>query len=202
MSQFIVFEGPDGSGSTLHTRLLSEKLQLIGIDTITTKEPSDGPIGTQIRERLHSYDNIDPLDLQKMFVADREWHLKNVIEPGLDSGKIVISDRYFHSTICYGQALGLGLDMLKNLNKDFMQPNLTFFLLPSLEVCKERMGRREKHDSLEEDSLQQKVYEYYKKMAQEDESIKVIDNSGEKEKVADEIFAIAEQELKLLAPST
>ena len=187
-SIFIVLEGPDGSGTTLHTRLLYEKLIENGLDAISTFEPTEGPQGSRIRKILSSNDPIDPVKLQKMFVKDREWHIENVIEPALQKNKIVISDRYFHSTIAYGMALGIDKEILENMNKKFIQPDLTFFLLPPFEVCSERMKRREKLDSLEKEELQRVVYNNYLKMAEDDKSIAKIDTSGEKSNVARIIY--------------
>jgi len=186
----IVFEGPDGSGTTLHTALLAEHLQAEGLDVLTTCEPTDGPIGQQIRDTLHSGEELSPASLQELFVQDRAWHLEHVIQPALDAGKTVITDRYLHSTLAYGQALGLPLKWLKDLNKDFIQPDVLFLLLPPYEICVERMGRREKHDSLEEESIQHKVYGAYRSLAEADPSIHVIDTSGEKQEVAEEIFNV------------
>jgi thymidylate kinase len=76
------------------------------------------------------------------------------------------------------------------MNKKFIQPDVLFFLLPSYEVCSERMGYRETRDALEEDSIQRRVYAYYQAMAEELPSVHVIDTSGEKDVVADEIYTI------------
>ena len=191
MPPFIVFEGPDGSGTSLHAKLLYNRLLEEELPVISTFEPTDGPIGSAIRKKLNSHDDILPDELQKLFVKDREWHVSEVIEPALKEGSIVITDRYYHSTICYGQAQGLEEQWLKNLNKDFIQPNLTLFLLPPFEICKRRMGRRKQHDSLEDNELQMKVYEMYNKMAREDPSIIVVDTSDEKETVANLIYESA-----------
>ncbi|MDP7247672.1 MAG: dTMP kinase [Candidatus Peribacteraceae bacterium] len=197
MPPFIVFEGPDGSGTSLHAKLLFKRLLEAKLSVISTFEPTDGPIGSIIREKLKSHDEIPPDELQKLFVKDREWHISEVIKPALGKGSIVISDRYYHSTICYGKALGLDETKLKNLNKDFIQPQVVFFLLPPFEVCKERMSRREHHDSLEGNELQMKVYEMYKKMAEEDPSIIVVDTSEEKEEVAENIYKHVCKKLEL-----
>ncbi len=187
---FIVFEGPDGCGTSLHAKLLAEKLESEGIEVLQTFEPTDGPIGIQIRDALHQRDTISPKDLQTMFCEDRAWHLEKVIQPALINGRTVISDRYFHSTIAYGLALGLSEKLLRELNKDFIQPDVLFYLLPPYEVCAERMGRREKHDALEEEDIQKKVYGIYTRLAEEDKNAFIIDTSGEKPDVADDIYDI------------
>ena len=194
---FIVFEGPDGSGTTLHAKLLEERLSREGLCVLRTFEPTDGPIGTQIRQTLHSSKPLSPDSLQELFCKDREWHLENVIRPALAEGTVVISDRYLHSTLAYGQALGLKKNYLRELNKDFIQPDVLFFLLPPYEVCAERMSKRKKHDALEESELQRKVYDIYHEIAYEFPEGHVIDNSGGKAKVAGGIFDLAQEGMKV-----
>jgi len=189
---FIVFEGPDGCGTTLHTKMLADNLGE-DFEVLTTFEPTDGPIGRQIRTILHSGEELSPGPLQELFTKDRAWHLEQIIKPALNEGKIVITDRYLQSTIAYGQALGLPLEWLKDLNKDFIQPDMIFLLLPPYEVCADRMGRRDKLDSLEKESIQHKVYDSYRALAEEDSSIHVIDSSGKKEEVSDEIYSIVQK---------
>ncbi|MBU2259821.1 dTMP kinase [Patescibacteria group bacterium] len=193
---FIVFEGPDGSGTTLHAKLLEERLSREGLGVLRTFEPTDGPIGAKIRESLHSGEPISPAPLQELFCKDRAWHLENVIQPALAEGTVVICDRYLHSTLAYGQALGLQKNYLRELNKDFIQPDVLFFLLPPYEVCSERMSKRKKHDALEENTLQRKVYDIYLELSKEFPEGHVIDNSGSKAKVSADIFALVQEEMR------
>ena len=187
--RFIVLEGPDGSGTTLHSRLLAERLQKEGVPVLVTAEPTDGPIGRFIRMLLKGEERVPSSALQLLFTADRAWHVENVIRPALAEGKTVISDRYAPSTIAYGMALGLDQDWLKNLNKEFIQPDREIFALPPLAVCLERLGRREERDILEQENLQEKIHAAYAALAKEDRSIAVIDTSGAKEDVAEQILS-------------
>lgn len=193
---FIVFEGPDGSGTTLHARLLAERLRQEGAPVLSTFEPTEGPIGTKIRQMLHSGETLSPAALQELFCKDRAWHLQTVVKPALAQGSVVISDRYSESTLAYGETQELDLEWLKNMNKDFIQEECLFYLLPPFKVCAERMGRREKHDALEEAGFQRQVYDVYKRMAEEDPSCHIIDTSGAKEEVADTIYEIVHQCLR------
>ena len=189
-AKFIVFEGPDGAGTTLHSRLLVKRLENEGHKVLLTAEPTDGPIGKFIREKLkkpvgaNSYTSLPANALQLLFTADRAWHLATVIEPALKDGKIVICDRYIPSTLIYGEALGLPIQWLKDLNKNFIQPDQLFFLLPLFEVCLERLSRRTERDSFEQEELQRRVYEGYERMAKQDSTIRIFDTAGDKEAVA------------------
>lgn len=185
---FIVLEGPDGSGTTKHCMLLTKRLQQDGRSVLSTFEPTDGPIGSAIRSDLRAGVSFTPLALQRRFCSDRAWHLKSVIEPALAAGTTVISDRYLHSTLAYGSALGVLRNDLDDMNKNFIRPDVTFFLLPPFEVLQERMNRRDHTDALEQETLQRKVYDAYRALAAEDPTIIVIDTSGELEEVAKEIY--------------
>lgn len=185
---FIVLEGPDGSGTTLHSALLAKRLEAQGLKVLCTFEPTDGPIGAAIRRDLDRGVAFSPLELQKRFCSDRAWHLKEVISPALRAGSIVISDRYIPSTLAYGEALGVRREELEKMNKDFIQPSLLFLLLPPFGVCAERLASRAKLDALEEATFQRRVYDLYVRMAGEDPSMIVIDTSGPKHAVAEEIY--------------
>lgn len=112
MSLFITLEGPDGSGKTrqvesLHRHLLSHKL-----DVVLTCEPGGTPIGDQIREVLFNLDNtaMDPRTEFLLFSASRAQHVAEKIKPLLERGTIVLSDRYFDSSLAY-QGFGHGLNL-------------------------------------------------------------------------------------------
>ncbi|MBI3335953.1 dTMP kinase [Candidatus Peregrinibacteria bacterium] len=195
MAPFIVLEGPDGSGTTLHSGLLASTLRSQGKNIVLTAEPTDGPIGKFIRIQLKGeHTPLPPDALQLLFTADRAMH-QTFIRDALHQNTVVISDRYSHSTIAYGEALGCDRDWLKNTNNKFIQPDCTIFLLPPLSVCLERVARRENKDSLEATDLQQKVYAAYERLAKEDPSIHVVDTSGNKNEVSKKILEIVSKNL-------
>lgn len=188
---FIVFEGPDGAGTTLHSRLLAEKLISEGHRVILTAEPTDGPIGTWIRTNLRTesaHSPLSPQALQLLFCADRAEHIEKVIKPALAEGKIAISDRYTLSTIAYGGTFGVDREWLKKINEGFLKPDVTILALPSIAVCMERLGRREVRDMFEKEELQEKIHAAYRALAQEHASIAVVDTSGEKATAAEHIW--------------
>lgn len=185
--RFIVLEGPDGSGTTTHARLLAQSLKARGEDVLLTFEPTDGPIGAFIREQLFKK-QLKAQELQILFTADRAWHVNHVLKPALDEGKTVVCERYWLSTIIYADALGIESSTLSAVNAQFIQPDLQLFLLPSLDVCLKRIGQRAERDMLEEDSLQKRVYDGYLSKAAEF-GISLIDTAGDKESVAQEILA-------------
>lgn len=187
--RFIVLEGPDGSGTTLHTAMLADRLRAKGIEVLQTCEPTSGPIGVFIREHLKKQ-TLPSNALQLLFTADRAWHLTNEVIPALERGSTVISDRYALSTVVYAEALGIDPIGLQQVNDRFVKPDVQLLLLPPFEVCQERLGKRIERDILEEDSLQKRVYEAYKKRAEE-QGIPLIDSSMNKETTADAILQYA-----------
>ena len=188
---FIVLEGPDGAGTTTHAKFLAERLQQEGKEVVLTAEPSEGPIGGWIRERLNDATPLSPAALQMLFCADRAEHLRSVIEPALAAGKIVVCDRYIPSTIVYGESVGLDIHWLKNLNTNFRQPDAVILLLPPREICRERLRKRAAHDLFEQEELQDKVYAAYQRLAKADKTIRMIDTSKEKQETAREIYEAA-----------
>lgn len=182
---FIVFDGPDGSGTTKHSTMLAERLRARGFNVLLTAEPTDSPIGKEVRDILHRETMPSPDAVQLLFCADRAHHVSTVIEPALPKGHIVISDRYTLSTIVYGAAQGIDKAWLEDVNAKFPKPDLTFIALPPFDVCMDRINRRSIKDQFEKENFQRRVYEHYR--TTEDPSALFVDTSGGKEEVAEYI---------------
>jgi dTMP kinase len=130
----ISFEGLDGAGKTTQLDLLERWLQAHGIDYIRTREPGGTPLGIEIRQLLfhHPELTITPLAEAFLFQADRAQHFATVIQPALDAGTLVISDRCIDSSIAYqGVARGVGPERVEQLSLLATQgclPDLTILL--------------------------------------------------------------------------
>lgn len=161
--KFIVFEGLDGSGQTTQVNLLSSFLEKEGYEVIKTKEPTlTSKAGKKIEKVLSKKEKISSKKLQELFAEDRKEHLKKEIIPALKEGKAVICDRYFFSSFAYGHFSGISLDWLFKINRDFIMPDIVFFLNTKPETCVKRIAQRgslvtlfEKKEKLE------KVYSIY-----------------------------------------
>jgi dTMP kinase len=184
-AHFIVLEGPDGAGTTLHSRLLSERMQTEGRDVVQAAQPSNGPIGQSIRAMLASGDVPSPAALQLLFCADRADHVDRVIAPALRAGTTVICDRYVLSTLIYGEAQGMDGGWLRAINAPFPVPERTVLLLPPAEVLAERISRRKARDHFEDGILQQRIYTGYR--AVRSPGIIIVDTSGPADEVAERI---------------
>lgn len=156
--KFIVLEGIEASGKTTQTKKITEllaKTQKIFV----TKNPTDSFIGNFIRQNLLAGKvRIPPISLQYLFGADREIQQQEILER-LKKGEIVISDRYFWSSVAYGAAdietdydnftnLSLTAFSLLSMYHQFIVPDLTFFLDISLEEAEKRMSKSKKHTEI------------------------------------------------------
>ncbi len=125
---FIVLEGIDGCGKSTQAKLLYDWLLSTGKKAELTAEPTKNKIGILIREILSGSEKVDPTALALLFTADRYEHLGNFIEPNLREGKIVICERYYHSTIAYQSAQGVNKDWLLQINSFARKPDFTIFI--------------------------------------------------------------------------
>lgn len=110
MSFFITLEGPEGSGKTIQSAALADHLRKLGLDVLLTREPGGTSIGDQIRHVLGSLENVSmrPTTEFLLFSASRAQHVEDVIRPHLESGGVVVCDRYMDSSLAY-QGYGHGL---------------------------------------------------------------------------------------------
>ncbi|NNK94276.1 MAG: dTMP kinase [Desulfobacterales bacterium] len=134
----IVFEGIDGTGKSTQLALLSSSLKKEGYDVITTREPTDGKYGRQIRALYSNRVSVSREQELDLFLSDREEHVNEVIGPSLALKKIVLCDRYFLSTAAYQGAAGF--DPLDIIERNSFAPMPDLALL--LEISPEESIRR------------------------------------------------------------
>jgi len=142
---FITIEGLDGTGKSTQAGLLKSYFEKRKGNALLTREPGGCPICEQIREIILSNKNTDMDDVTEalLYAASRAQLTKKVIIPALESGKIVICDRYIHSSIAYqGYARGLSKKTILDINKYALfgvWPDFTIFL--DMEIEHLRIGR-------------------------------------------------------------
>lgn len=125
----IAFEGIDGTGKSSQLRMLASTLELSGYQVVITREPTDGPHGRRIRSLFTGRARITPAEELELFMADRREHVREVIEPALDSGRIVLTDRYYLSTAAYQGAAGQDPEAIMAANERFAPvPDLVLLL--------------------------------------------------------------------------
>jgi dTMP kinase len=198
---FIVLEGIDGAGTTTQTTRLVAALHERGLDAHATREPSTGPVGRLLREMLAGqHQPVDATTLGLLFAADRADHLQREIEPALARGAIVVSDRYYHSSLAY-QGDGEAFSWVEMLNQKARRPDATFFL----EVPVENAAARRAADGRPEElfdriETQRKVADGYRRAVarlSERERIVVLDGTRGLDELARELL---QRVLDLLPP--
>lgn len=146
---FITLEGPEGSGKTSHIPHLVEFLREKGYTVFPTREPGGTSISEQIRDVLHDMKNAEmhPRTETLLYQAARAQIVEQVIKPRLADGEIVISDRYYDSTIAYqGYGHQQNLDEVRALVKyatGGLTPDLTILLDLDVEVGLKRKTQNE-----------------------------------------------------------
>ena len=197
--RFITFEGCEGSGKSTQIRLLSERLKKQGISHIVTREPGGSDIAEQIRNIILNGKNTAMCDECEalLYAAARAQHLREVVQPALNRGTLVLCDRFVDSSLAYqGYARGLGLDFVREINsfamRDF-RPDITLFLDISPRAAFERKHGADEDDRMEQLGMafHQKVYEGYLKIAEaEPERVAKVACGGSKWETAENIYAL------------
>lgn len=187
---FIVFEGIDGAGTTTQARLLAESLEQTGCSVSLTAEPTDKAIGRFIREILSGQSKIPQRALQMLFFADRIQHLEEDILPALQKGKIVISDRYYLSTLAYAR-LADKSSLFADIAKHFPEPDLTIFLdLPVTAAMQRIETRAHQKEIFEKAEFLERIAIAYRESLRQvaNEKKLVLDGTKSKATLAEAIF--------------
>ncbi|MDP7974698.1 MAG: dTMP kinase [Thermoprotei archaeon] len=195
---FIALEGLDGAGKTLQAAMLSRKVASLGLGVLSTAEPTDGPVGKLIKEMLVA-GQADPRELALLFTADRYQHLRVEVEPALSKGAVVITDRYFYSTLAYEGAMGVDLDYLRQVNRLARLPDLAVLIDVPVEVALSRISSRRALQLTERGQLLSSVNGIYREMASRGE-LAVVDGRGKPEEVFDRLWGLVGSLLEFKKP--
>ena len=160
-SFFCVVEGTDGSGTTTCSKLLAQTLHELGVESLWTKEPSDGTVGRHIRKILKREEAADELGMFPLFLADRHDHIAGIIRPTLNQGVSVICDRYAYSTWVYQQD-NYEPFLIEYVQRSCLAPDIVFVLTCPVKECMRRMGNRGVVERYELEEQQKLYYERYK----------------------------------------
>jgi len=199
---FITFEGIDGCGKSTQLRMLASELRLRGREVVLTREPGGTPLGTRVRQLvLDSEEQVDPLAELLLYAADRAQHVRTLVRPALDSGHVVLSDRYADATVAY-QGAGRGfpdetISAVVSLATGGLKPDLTLiFDLPveeSQRRAAHRSSRGHKRDRLdaEDAAFHTRVRDAYQRIAAaEPERVRVVDASGSVQETQSQVMRL------------
>ena len=166
---FLVVEGPEGAGKTTLARGLARRLRSVGIDPVEVREPGGTPVAEAARQVVLDPElETGPVSELFLILAARADLVARIIQPALDAGRVVVSDRYDLSTEAY-QIAGRGLDRDKVLQANAiatggLEPDLMLVLDLPVHVGRARQGRQGKEpDRLEraEEAMHERVTDFF-----------------------------------------
>ena len=201
---FVVLEGIDGAGTTTQVARLVDRLRREGVSARATREPSDGPVGTQIRQVLAGRIVVPGgrapgwATMALLFAADRLDHVESEIEPMLAAGGVIVSDRYDASSLAY-QSVTSGLegaagalDWIRTINRHARRPDLTIVLdvSPGLGAAR-RESRGEAAQLYEQNEVQRALASFYRDLQkhQPNDRVIVVDGSRSIDEVHELVYA-------------
>lgn len=203
---FITFEGGEGAGKSTLIEGLTEKLALLGLSVLKTREPGGTKLGEHIRAMLLQHFQDMPINDRAelfLFLASRAEHVKEVILPAIEDGRVVFCDRFTDSTLAYqGAARNLGIDQIYPLCKfaSFdLEPSVTLYLDIDPKIGLKRARNKDIHDRIESEALSfhQMIRDAYHTIAKKFPArLSIIDASKSPKDVLDESFDIIQDLLK------
>jgi dTMP kinase len=142
----IALEGIDGSGKSTQAEMLAASLKKDGHQVVLTREPTNGPAGQSLQSYLLGPSrHLSPGEELDLFMADRREHVAQIIKPALERDKVVITDRYYHSSVAYQGALGLDPNDILAANEAFAPvPDLVFILEVPVTEALARLAKKGK----------------------------------------------------------
>jgi dTMP kinase len=195
---FISFEGIDGAGKSTHIGFVQQILENRGVRVVATREPGGTPLGEALRALLLKETMHLETEALLMFASRRE-HIAQVIQPALDAGTWVISDRFTDASFAYqGGGRHLSIDKLNALEQwvhPHLQPDLTLLFDVPLEVARARLDATRTLDKFEQeksDFFKNTRNEYLRRAAEFPARIKVIDSTRSIEAIQQELKQIVD----------
>ena len=184
MAGFVVLEGIDGSGKSSVAKAVAHS---IGDHVILTFEPTDSWIGAAVRKGAGK--EVSPYTDALLFMADRAQHTLEIADE-VRQGKLVVSDRYYHSTVAYQTAAlraagkGDNFDWLLEANSRIsLRPDITFIVFVDPEVALERVGKRGELSRFERLEFLREVQANYDRLARIEDTVIRLDGNEPLEKV-------------------
>lgn len=174
MNRLVSFEGGEGCGKTTLMNNLKEYLDKNNIDYISTREPGGIEENEKIREILKTTENLSPITQILLFSASRSNLVDKVVIPNVESGKLVLMDRYFDSTRIYqGYCYDISDEIIMNITNlaiKEMVPEITFFLDIDPVVAFKRKGGPDNKDVIENIGIEyhQKVRKGFLRLAEKE----------------------------------
>lgn len=139
----LAIEGIDGTGKSTQAKAVAGELERRGLEVVLTREPTNGPWGRKLRESAAT-GRLSPAEELHAFLEDRTQHVRELIRPSLEAGRVVITDRYYFSTVAYQGARGFDPgDLMRRNEAIAIEPHLLVLIDLDPEVSLSRIGRRD-----------------------------------------------------------
>ena len=185
-------EGIDGCGKSTQSKLLLEKLEGEGEKVIILKEPTKRPHGQKLWDMLHGKRKATNEEILELFVLDRKQHVEEKIEPALDSGAVVLMDRYYYSSMAYQVAGGIDVKEIREKHEFAPKPDVVLIFDLPVSVALERVKGHSDADEFEKEDHLEKVREAYLDL-ENDPLVRIVDATGTPEEIFGNVWKLVSE---------
>ena len=185
-------EGIDGCGKSTQSKLLLEKLEGEGEKVIILKEPTKRPHGQKLWDMLHGKRKATNEEILELFVLDRKQHVEEKILPALDSGAVVLMDRYYYSSMAYQVAGGIDVEEIREKHEFAPKPDVVLIFDLPVSVALERVKGHSDADEFEKEEHLEKVREAYLDL-ENDPLVRIVDATGTPEEIFGNVWKLVSE---------
>ena len=185
-------EGIDGCGKSTQSKLLLEKLEGEGEKVIILKEPTKRPHGQKLWDMLHGKRKATNEEILELFVLDRKQHVEEKIEPALDSGAVVLMDRYYYSSMAYQVAGGIDVEEIREKHEFAPKPDVVLIFDLPVSVALERVKGHSDADEFEKEEHLEKVREAYLDL-ENDPLVRIVDATGTPKEIFGNVWKLVSE---------
>ncbi len=200
---FVTFEGGEACGKSTQVRRLARRLEKLGRTVLAVHEPGFTEIGSAIRALLLHAKTGDSMHSETellLFAASRAQLVRETVQPAIEKGMVVVSDRFYDSTTVY-QGIGRGLDLrfISALNEFVVEgckPDRTFLLDLEVPVSRARqlrrvrpVGQRDRMERLSDEFFEEVRRGYLAIARAEPDRVKIVDASGTEDQVESAVWS-------------
>ena len=185
-------EGIDGCGKSTQSKLLLEKLEGEGEKVIILKEPTKRPHGQKLWDMLHGKRKATNEEILELFVLDRKQHVKEKIQPALNSGTVVLMDRYYYSSMAYQVAGGIDIEEIREKHAFAPKPDIVLIFDLPVSIALERVKGHSDADEFEKEEHLEKVREAYLDL-EDDPLVRIVDATGTPEEIFENVWRLVSE---------
>lgn len=185
-------EGIDGCGKSTQSKLLLEKLEGEGEKVIILKEPTKRPHGQKLWDVLHGKRKATNEEILELFVLDRIQHVEEKIQPALDSGAVVLMDRYYYSSMAYQVAGGIDVEEIREKHVFAPKPDIVLIFDLPVSIALERVKGHSNADEFEKEEHLEKVREAYLDL-ENDPLVRIVDATGTPEEIFGNVWRLVSE---------